>query len=61
LSSSHSPSSPSPRPTPGSAKRSAEHRTRDQIILTMETIVIALLALATLGYLVVAVLCPEKF
>jgi len=27
----------------------------------METIVIALLALATLGYLVVAVLCPEKF
>jgi hypothetical protein len=52
---------PSQPPTPGSAKRSAEHRTRDQIILTMETIAIALLALATLGYLVVAVLCPEKF
>jgi hypothetical protein len=32
-----------------------------ETILTMETIVIALLALATLGYLVVAVLCPEKF
>jgi len=27
----------------------------------METIVIGLIALACLGYLVVAVLCPEKF